>query len=70
MLGTYWVCPILVLSVNMYPQAAWMLRLIAVLMLQEENFSEALSNASKVWAPPGISELPPSICMLLICSVN
>jgi len=21
-------------------------------MLQEENFSEALSNASKVWAPP------------------
>ena len=25
--------------------------------MQEENFSEALSNASKVWAPPRICEL-------------
>lgn len=39
-------------------------------MLQEENFSEALSNASKVWAPPGISELHPFTCVALICSVH
>ena len=25
--------------------------------MQEENFSEALGNASKVWAPPRICEL-------------
>ena len=41
-------------------------------LLQEENFSEALSNASKVWAPPRIcrSLLHPNISPFLQVCVH
>lgn len=44
----------------------------AQLLLQEENFSEALSNASKVWAPPRIcrSLLHPHISTFLRLPVH
>lgn len=36
-------------------------------MLQEENFSEALSNVSKVWAPPGICKPCRTLAVTTCC---